>query len=238
MLIAREISKSFGNSTALSEVSLEICPGKITALIGPNGCGKSTLLRALSLLEPPDSGEISVAGHIYRFPSVGSSPAAPWPDLTVVFQQLFLWPHLSVYDNITLALRHGHRRSTRKVVDDLIDRYEMSGFVRRFPNEISLGQRQRVAIARALALEPKYLLLDEVTSALDVEQTSSVLSHLGELKRNGTAILLVTHLIGFAKRAADQVVFLWDGSVEESGGPESLSTPTSERLAKFLALLD
>lgn len=238
MLIAREISKSFGASTALAQVSLQVRPGEITALIGPNGSGKSTLLRALSLLEPPDSGEIEVAGHTYQFPRTGSAPAAPWPDLTVVFQQLFLWPHLSVHDNITLALRHGQRRVTQSVVDDLIDRYELSALVRRYPNEISLGQRQRVAIARALALEPKYLLLDEVTSALDVEQTSSVLNHLAELKGNGTAILLVTHLIGFARRAADQVVFLWDGSVEESGGPELLRAPRSKRVSKFLALLD
>lgn len=238
MLRAQGISKSFDGNAMLRDVSAEFAPGTITALIGPNGCGKSTLLRALALLDPPDSGSVIVDGVHYDFPaSNGKHITPPWPKLTMVFQQLFLWPHLTIRQNICLPLELLQGDCDGKV-DGLIDLLEMHEFVDRYPNQVSLGQRQRVAIARALALEPKYLLLDEITSALDVEQISTILEQLKVLRDAGTCIVLVTHLIGFAKSAADQIVFIKSGQIEESGTPSILTSPRSENLRRFLSLLE
>jgi ABC-type polar amino acid transport system ATPase subunit len=239
MLIGNNITKVYGTKVVLTDVNASISPGEITALIGPSGSGKSTFLRALSLLDPPDQGNITVDDEIYAFPKRnGNMTAPPWPKLTIVFQQLFLWPHLTMRQNITLPLEstNGSRRKTS--IEELIELFDMDEFIDRFPNEVSLGQRQRVAIARALALEPKYLLLDEITSALDVEHVGKLLNHLKILRDRGTGILLVTHLIGFAKRAANQVLFMEKGKIIEAGGPEVLNSPQSKRLSAFLSLVD
>ncbi|MFN3650354.1 MAG: amino acid ABC transporter ATP-binding protein [Armatimonadota bacterium] len=238
MLVAKDIKKVFGRTAALQGVSLTVAPGQITALIGPNGCGKSTLLRAVALLDPPDSGTVTVDDQEYVFPPRGGkSPAPPWPKLTMVFQQLFLWPHLTIRQNLTLPLRKSGQAANGKI-DALIDVLDMEEYMDRFPNQVSLGQRQRAAIARSLVLEPKYLLLDEITSALDVEQVGAVLNQLKAVREQGTGILLITHLIGFAKQAADQVVFMRSGKIEEAGGPEILTSPKSENLNKFLSLIE
>jgi polar amino acid transport system ATP-binding protein len=239
MLTGRDINKSFGGKVVLAGVDISIAPGQITALIGPSGSGKSTFLRALSLLDPPDKGSISVDNMTYAFPNKnGSGIQPPWPKLTIVFQQLFLWPHLTIRQNITLPVENTNGTKRNETVEELIELFDMNEFVNRYPNEVSLGQRQRAAIARALALEPKYLLLDEITSALDVEHVSKMLNHLKSLRERGTGILLITHLIGFAKRAADQILFMSDGMIVEAGGPEILSSPKSKRLAGFLSLVD
>lgn len=238
MLKAQCLNKSFGNTITLRDVSADFKPGEITALIGPNGCGKSTLLRALSLLDPPDSGTVIVDEVPYVFPSSnGKNITLPWPKLTMVFQQLFLWPHLTIRQNITLPLEMLKGECDGNV-DKLIDLMEMKEYVDRYPNQVSLGQRQRASIARALALEPKYLLLDEITSALDVEQISTILEHLKVLRDEGTCIVLVTHLIGFAKSAADQIVFIKNGKIEESGTSSILTAPRTTDLRKFLSLLE
>jgi len=125
-----------------------------------------------------------------------------------------------------------------KLLQELIERFEMREFIHRFPNQVSLGQRQRAALARALVLEPRYILLDEITSALDVEQVASLLGYLEILRERGIGVLLVTHLLNFARRAADQIVFLDHGRAIESGGPEMLDHPTSERLRKFLSAVN
>ncbi len=238
MLKAQAISKSYDGCAMLDEVSADFAPGTITALIGPNGCGKSTLLRALSLLDPPDSGAVVIDGVQHSFPRVnGKEIVSPWPRLTMVFQQLFLWPHLTIRQNIALPLELLTGIADGKI-DSLIDLLDMGEYVDRYPNQVSLGQRQRAAIARALALEPKYLLLDEITSALDVEQISTILEQLKALRDSGMCIVLVTHLIGFAKNAADQVIFVRNGRVEESGTPGILTCPKSDSLRRFLSLLE
>ncbi len=238
MLKAQGISKSYDGNAMLREVSAEFAPGTITALIGPNGCGKSTLLRALALLDPPDTGSVIVDDVQYSFPmSNGKSITPPWPKLTMVFQQLFLWPHLTIRQNITLPIELMKGDCDGKV-DKLIELFEMSEYVDRYPNQVSLGQRQRAAITRAIALEPEYLLLDEITSALDVEQISTILEQLKVLRDSGTCIVLVTHLIGFAKSAADQIVFIKNGQVEESGTSSILTSPKSGNLCRFLSLLE
>jgi ABC-type polar amino acid transport system ATPase subunit len=239
MLIGRDIKKTFDKNQVLHGIDVSVVPGKLTAVIGPSGGGKSTLLRALSLLDPPDSGSVTVDEVTYAFPRVNANHLAPpWPKLTVVFQQLFLWPHLTIRQNILLPLeKHEHGRQNGEV-NALIELFELGDFVERYPNEVSLGQRQRAALVRALALKPKYLLLDEITSALDVEHVSKILEHLQTLKEQGTGILLVTHLIGFAKHSADQVVFMENGRILESGGPALLTSPSNGRLLKFLSLVE
>lgn len=239
MLIGREITKAIGGKKIIAGVNASIAPGQITALLGPSGGGKSTFLRALSLLDPPSSGRVTVDEMTYIFPKKGrNTPPPAWPKLTIVFQQLFLWPHLTIRQNITLPLKNSNGHQPNGVVDELIELFDLRGLADRYPNQVSLGQRQRAAIARALALQPKYLLLDEVTSALDVEHVSKLLNHLKILRNRGTGILLITHLIGFAKRAADQILFMESGSIVEAGGPELLSAPKSSRLRQFLSLVD
>jgi ABC-type polar amino acid transport system ATPase subunit len=237
MLVGRGIEKTYGAKQVLRGVDVSVAPGQITALIGPSGSGKSTLLRALSLLDPPNRGSVSVDARDYHFPRKnGFQP--PWPTLTIVFQQLFLWPHLTIGQNISLPRGNGMANGGDSVVRELYELMEIDEFADRYPNQVSLGQRQRAAIARALALEPKYLLLDEITSALDVEHVSKLLNHIRSLRDRGTGILLITHLIGFAKRAADQIIFMENGAVVEAGAAEILSAPESKRLSKFLSLVD
>jgi ABC-type polar amino acid transport system ATPase subunit len=240
MLQATGLRKTLGRQTILDGLDVMVSPGSITAVIGPSGGGKSTLVRALSLLEPPDAGTISIDGTDYVFPTAGRTmPAMPWPLVTVVFQQLFLWPHLTLRQNILLPLElRGMAASKQSTVDDLLRRFDLTHAAGQYPNETSLGQRQRAALIRALVLEPRYLLLDEVTSALDVEHVSRVLGQLQEARDRGTGILLVTHLIGFAKQSADQIVFIEGGRIVEAGGPSMLTTPSSDRLSRFLSLVE
>jgi ABC-type polar amino acid transport system ATPase subunit len=237
MLTARAIHKSFGDKTVLHGVDIDIAPGQITCLIGPSGTGKTTLLRTLALLDDPDRGAVSVDGDVYEFPRPprAKREKSPWPLLTAVFQSLFLWPHLTLRENILLPARQQNPDATRDI-EGLIRLFEMEHFIDHYPNEASLGQRQRVALARALILNPRYILLDEITSALDVEQTARILIKLSHLKERGIGVFLITHHIGFAGRAADQVIFMTDGKITEQGGPEILKNPETERLKLFLSM--
>lgn len=238
MLVGREIKKSYGGNEVLRGVGITVEPGKITALIGPSGGGKTTLLRALALLDAPDSGTVVLDDTTYDFPlEQGRRITPPWPRVTVVFQQLFLWPHLTLRENIALPVKKRNPSAGNGHLEELIEAFDMSHFIDRHPNEASIGQRQRAALARALVLDPAYVLLDEITSSLDVEQVSAILSHLQALRDRGIGILVITHLIGFAKRAADRVVFLDEGEVIEDGGPELLDSPTRARVKRFLSVI-
>ncbi|HAC65715.1 MAG TPA: peptide ABC transporter ATP-binding protein [Cyanothece sp. UBA12306] len=243
MLLASNLSRNIENLTLLSNIDISVEPGSITVVIGPSGSGKTTLLRALSLLDLPSSGTIRIDDVVYSFPQdLEEEIIPPWPTVTVVFQQLFLWPHLTLRQNLTLPLkekkfRHSHRGNGRNKVKEIIDKLDMGAFIDRYPNEVSIGQRQRAAIARALVLQPRYILLDEITSALDVEQIATVLTHLQLLREQGIGILLVTHLLGFAQRAADRILFIDKGKAIESGGPEILKKPQSTRLQQFVATI-
>jgi ABC-type polar amino acid transport system ATPase subunit len=238
-LSAQNISLARGNQLILSDVSLSLQPGEITALIGPSGAGKTTLLKALSLLETPDSGHLKIDEYNYSFPlRKGEKWAPPWPKVTVVFQQLFLWPHLTLRQNITLPLGKKPDPGTTEFLEHLIDRFQMRHFIDRYPNQASIGQRQRAALVRAMVLNPKYILLDEITSSLDVEQVALILSEIRLLRERGVGILLITHLLHFAREAADSVVFLEGGRVIESGGKEVLTKPKEERVKAFLAMAE
>lgn len=233
-LIATQIGKSYANRPIVSDVSLVINPAEVTCVIGPSGAGKTTLLRCLAGLEAPDAGQVTLDGDdIYQIPQ-----AVIWPKMTVVFQSLFLWPHLTLAENILLPAR------ARMAEDDLaqsfaeiVESFGMADFIHRYPNEVSGGQRQRAALARAVILRPRYMLLDEITSALDVEQIANILKILEACKARGIGILVITHLLNFAKRMADQVVFLDQGQVVEQGQVDILTKPRSERLRSFLSLV-
>lgn len=239
MLRAENITKSYRKHLVLDGVSVELAAGTITTLIGPSGSGKSTLLRALSLLETPDSGSVSLNGTTYEFGTGHKKRVKPpWPQVTVVFQQLFLWPHMTLRQNIALPLRKFGEEKASTTVNLLIEQLDMKDFADRHPNEVSVGQRQLAAIARALALQPKFLLLDEITSALDIEYVAAILKVLDKLREHGVGILIVTHIIGFARKSASQVLFMDKGKIVETGGPEILTEPKTERMKEFISLVN
>lgn len=239
MLKGANLSKSYGKTKIIDGVDIELAPGQISVIIGPSGSGKTTLLKLLSLLEFSDTGEVTVDDTTYKFPVKDKkSIKPPWPKLTVVFQQLFLWPHLTLLQNMTLPIIRRNTEPNQEKLDELIQLFQMEKFIYRYPNEASMGQRQRAALARALMLDPKYILLDEVTSSLDVEQVAVILTHLKELARKGIGILTVTHLLHFAQEAADRVIFMEAGHVVESGGKEVLTSPKHERIRSFLSLIE
>ncbi len=238
MLSARHLSFDYGGRPVLTDVSLDIKPGSITVLIGPSGTGKTTLLRCLAMLATPQRGEIQVDEQLFRYPTATNlpTPTPPWPKLTAVFQQLFLWPHLTLRQNILLPMRLQEPAGVATALEELIEAFDMGNFIDRYPNQASLGQRQRAALARAIILNPRYLLLDEVTSALDVEQITRVLDYLAQLRQRGMGLFIITHLLGFARQTADQVVFMAKGRIAESGDVSILTNPQSPRLQKFLAI--
>ena len=236
MLIAKNVHKSFGEKKVLNGLDLMIKPGEITCAIGPSGTGKTTLLRALGCLDYPEQGSIEIDGLKHNFPLADSAePPHPWPHMTVVFQSLFLWPHMTLRENIMLPARNCNPNAA-KDIEGLIRIFDMEHFIDKFPNQASIGQRQRVALVRALLLNPKYILMDEITSALDVEQTAKILTKLTHLKERGIGIFIITHELGFARNAADHIVFLDDGRVAEDGGPDILKNPQTPRLKEFLQM--
>lgn len=235
------LTKRFGPRLVLDDVSLDIPAGETVALIGPSGGGKSTLLRCLNGLSQFDSGEIQVGQHVVR-PGGTAGDAEAIAQMRrifgMVFQDFQLFPHLTALGNVTLAPTRVLGKSAaaaRERGKELLDRVGLGGHLDAYPQHLSGGQKQRVAIARALAMEPRGLLCDEITSALDPELKSEVLSVLEDLKKDGLTILMVTHEIGFARRAADRVVVLADGKLVENGPPrEVIDQPKHPRVQQFL----
>ena len=246
MLSARDVSKTLCGRPVLSEIDCDVSPGEITVIVGPSGAGKSTLLRVLAFLEAPDKGILTfdlseMKNHRVDFSKEVSLRVAPWPRITAVFQQLFLWPYMTLRQNILLPAQSLGKTGEEQILrelNSLIAELNLTGSIDRFPNETSLGERQRAALARAILLNPSYLLLDEITSSLDIEQIGSVLAMLPNLKSRGIGLLLVTHLIEFAKRTADQVVFMDNGRIVETGSVDVLCRPQSERMKRFISAVE
>jgi ABC-type polar amino acid transport system ATPase subunit len=243
MIHAAGITKWFGPLKALAGVNIDVNPGRISILIGPSGSGKTTLIRALSLLDPPTSGCIQIDNLRYEFPLAGRKITEPWPKLTVVFQQQFLWPHLTIRENIALPLSKREPTNSAEIIAKLAEFFGMVPFMDRYPNQVSLGERQRAALARALALNPDYILLDEITSALDVEQTANVTQYLLKLRDRGIGILVITHFLAFAKRLLDRgegdvVYFMEAGQIIEQGGAEFFGNNRNRRVRAFLSALE
>ncbi|MER3417011.1 MAG: hypothetical protein C4297_12470 [Gemmataceae bacterium] len=235
------LTKRFGTKTILDGVSLEVHPGETVVLLGPSGSGKSTLLRCLNGLTPFDGGEIRIGEHILRPGHNGNGESIRqlrrW--FGMVFQDFQLFPHLTALENITeapirvlgLTVSEARRRAMT-----LLERVGLADRAQAYPRQLSGGQKQRVAIARALAMEPRGLLCDEITSALDPELKSEVLAVLEDLRNDGMALLVVTHEMGFARRAADRVLMLADGRIVEEGPPARLfAEPSSPRTRQFLS---
>lgn len=235
MLQGKNIYKRINGTEILKDININVEPSKITCLIGPSGSGKSTALSCLSLLTNPSKGIVTVDDQQFSFENgTKSYNNYPYPYVTVVFQGLFLFPHLTNEANIMLPLKELNKST--KDFDSLIDKLNIREVLKKYPNECSGGEKQRVALARQILLEPKYLLLDEVTSALDLETVNTVANILTELKSKGTGILLVTHMINLAKTISDDFYFLDKGVMIESGNIELLKKPQTERLNKFLQI--
>jgi polar amino acid transport system ATP-binding protein len=232
----RDVHKSFGDNEVLRGVDLSVDEHAVVCLIGPSGCGKSTLLRCINALEPINGGEIRIDGE--RVSGRGVDLNALRADVGIVFQSFNLFPHMSVVENVALAPQKVLKLSKRESVERAHALLERIGLWEKrddYPDRLSGGQQQRVAIVRALAMQPRVLLLDEVTSALDPELVSEVLTLVTELANEGMTMLLATHEMGFARQVGSKVVFLYKGRIEEEGPPEAIfSNPTSERTRAFL----
>jgi polar amino acid transport system ATP-binding protein len=247
MLDIRGVRKSFGQLEVLRGVDLSVRAGEVTVVLGPSGSGKSTLLRTVNHLEKVDQGWISVDGELVGYRRRGGKlyelkerdVLRQRTRIGFVFQNFNLFPHLTVLENLIEAPVSALRRPRKEAVataERLLARVGLADKADAYPRQLSGGQQQRVAIARALALEPKVLLFDEPTSALDPELVGEVLDVIKDLARTGTTMVVVTHEIGFAREAADRVVFMDNGVVVEQGPPaEVLEAPRQERTRAFLS---
>lgn len=234
-VLLRNVHKSFGSHKVLTGVNLEANRGEVTALIGRSGSGKSTALRCIDRLESVDSGEITVCGHRVDDPHVDLK--ALRLDVGIVFQSYNLFPHLSIEQNIMLAPRNAKglgKEQARELAHAMLARVGLADKAAAYPEQLSGGQQQRVAIARSLAMQPKVMLFDEVTSALDPELTGEVLKVIEELAAGGMTMVMVTHEMAFARRVADQVVFMHNGQVRERGTADILIDPDTPELKQFV----
>lgn len=236
MIKASAVNKYFGDLHVLREITLEVPRGQVVVVLGPSGSGKSTLCRAINRLEPINSGEIAVDG--VPLPAEGKALAALRADVGMVFQSFNLFAHKTILENVMLAptkVRKASKDEARKTAMELLERVGIANQADKYPAQLSGGQQQRVAIARALAMRPKVMLFDEPTSALDPEMVQEVLDVMTGLAKDGMTMLVVTHEMGFARRAADRVIFMADGEIVEDTTPEEFFTaPKSERAKDFL----
>ncbi|MBK5231582.1 MAG: amino acid ABC transporter ATP-binding protein [Thermoleophilia bacterium] len=233
------VTKSFGDRMVLDGIDLAVNEHEAVALIGASGSGKSTLLRCVDLLVEIDDGDVFLDGEVITDPSVDTVDVRR--RLGFVFQAFNLFPHMSVIDNVTLGIVRGQGVSRAEAVDRgraLLDRFGLAGREQDKPDQLSGGQQQRVALARAFAAEPRAMLLDEVTSALDPELVGDVLEAVRELKREGMTLIFATHEMSFAREVADKVAFLHDGRILEAGAPdEVLGAPKEPETQRFLRRL-
>ncbi|WP_018636845.1 amino acid ABC transporter ATP-binding protein [Parafrankia elaeagni] len=231
------VGKSFGKNRVLHDINLAVAPGEVVCVIGPSGSGKSTLCRCVNRLETVDEGRITFDGR--PLPAEGRELARMRAQVGMVFQSFNLFAHRTVLDNVTLGPRKvlGVRRAEAETrARALLERVGIADKADRLPRQLSGGQQQRAAIARALAMEPKLMLFDEPTSALDPEMIQEVLDVMRSLAASGMTMIVVTHEMGFARSAADRVVFMADGRLVEVAPPDAFfAAPKSERAAEFLA---
>ena len=237
MVLVREVNKHFGPLHVLRNIDLEVARGEVVVIIGPSGSGKSTLCRTINRLESIDSGTIAIDGDI--LPEEGRKLAELRANVGMVFQSFNLFAHKTVLSNITLGPIKVHgtsRRDAESAAMSLLERVGLANQAHKYPAQLSGGQQQRVAIARALAMEPKVLLFDEPTSALDPEMVQEVLDVMDSLAREGMTMIVVTHEMGFARRAADRVIFMDAGQIVEQAEPqEFFAAPNSSRARDFLS---
>jgi len=231
----RDVHKSYGTLTVLDGVSFAVARGEVLAVIGRSGSGKSTALRCIDRFEKVDSGEIVVCGHRVDLPDVDLR--ALRQDVGIVFQSYNLFPHLTIEQNITLApcsVKRMAAAQAKELAKKVLAQVGLEEKLHAYPEQLSGGQQQRAAIARSLAMQPKVMLFDEVTSALDPELTGEVLKVIEQLAADGMTMVMVTHEMGFAKGIADRVVFMHRGKVHETGPASILTAPNTPELTQFV----
>ena len=237
MVAMHDVEKHFGALHVLKNIQLDVPPGQVVIVSGPSGSGKSTLCRTINRLEPIDSGRIEIDGTL--LPAEGKALAQLRSDVGMVFQSFNLFAHKTILQNVTLGplkVRKMNKKAAEDLAVSLLERVGIAEQKDKLPAQLSGGQQQRVAIARALAMKPKVMLFDEPTSALDPEMVNEVLDVMTSLAREGMTMLVVTHEMGFARKAGDRVLFMADGEIVEDGTPESFFTnPTSARAKDFLS---
>ncbi|MCX4587252.1 amino acid ABC transporter ATP-binding protein [Streptomyces sp. NBC_01481] len=237
LIALSNVNKHFGALHVLQNIDLTIARGEVVVVIGPSGGGKSTLCRAINRLETIDSGEIAIDGK--PLPAEGKELARLRADVGMVFQSFNLFAHKTVLENVMLGqikVRKKDKKDAEQRARSLLDRVGVAEQADKYPAQLSGGQQQRVAIARALAMDPKVMLFDEPTSALDPEMINEVLEVMQQLARDGMTMVVVTHEMGFARSAANRVVFMADGRIVEETTPEEFFTnPSSDRAKDFLS---
>ena len=236
MIRLRSLSKTFDRTIhAVRDMDLDVAEGEVLVIVGPSGSGKSTVLRCINLLEVPTTGTVTVNG--FELTDASTDIDHVRAEVGMVFQQFNLFPHLTVIQNITLAQRKVRNRSKSEAIDMARRQLTRVGIPEKadaYPRQLSGGQQQRVAIARALAMEPRVMLFDEPTSALDPEMVKEVLDVMLELASEGMTMVVVTHEMGFARAAADRLLFIDEGEVVEIGPPEEVfANPTQDRTRAF-----
>ena len=237
LVVMQDVNKHFGDLHVLQNINLTVGKGEVVVLIGPSGSGKSTLIRTINRLETIGSGTISIDGTV--LPEEGKDLARLRSDVGMVFQSFNLFAHKTILQNVTLGpmkVRKLKKADAEKRARELLERVGVEHQANKYPAQLSGGQQQRVAIARALAMDPKVMLFDEPTSALDPEMINEVLDVMISLARSGMTMIVVTHEMGFARKAANRVVFLSDGQIVEENTPEEFFTnPRSDRAKDFLS---
>jgi glutamate transport system ATP-binding protein len=225
LVVLEGVNKHFGSLHVLRDINLSVRKGEVVVVLGPSGSGKSTLCRAINRLETIESGTITIDGQ--RLPEEGKALAGLRADVGMVFQSFNLFAHKTILENVTLGPTKVRKKSAaeaRKLGMDLLTRVGVASQAEKYPAQLSGGQQQRVAIARALAMEPKVILFDEPTSALDPEMVNEVLDVMISLARQGMTMIVVTHEMGFARKAANRVVFMDEGLIVEESDPQSFFT--------------
>lgn len=248
LLQIKNVTKQFGDHVVLQDVSLDIAKGEVVCIIGPSGSGKSTLLRCINFIAPPEKGEIVFEGKTWkRFHSpfnifANRKYEAQLPELRseigMVFQHFNVFPHMSAIENVMLGLtkvRKLNREEAKKIAEKALRQVGLGEKLDQYPEKLSGGQKQRVAIARALALNPKVMLFDEVTSALDPELVSGILDEMRRLANEGMTMVVVTHEMNFAFQVANRIVFMDQGKIVTMGTPEEIRNTTDPRARAFLS---
>ena len=239
LVVVKDVQKHYGEFQALKEINLSVDKGEVVVVIGPSGSGKSTLCRTINRLETITSGSIAIDGK--ELPKEGKGLAALRADVGMVFQSFNLFAHLTILQNVTLGpiqVRGMKKADAEREAKVLLDRVGVGAQASKLPAQLSGGQQQRVAIARALAMNPKWMLFDEPTSAPDPEMINEVLDVMVGLAHDGMTMIVVTHEMGFARKAANRVVFMADGQIVEEATPEEFFTsPKSARAKDFLSKL-
>jgi glutamate transport system ATP-binding protein len=237
LVVLEDVNKHFGQLHVLKDINLTVDQGEVIVVIGPSGSGKSTLCRTVNRLETIDSGRITLDGQ--PLAGEGKALARLRAEVGMVFQSFNLFAHKTILDNVTLGplkVRRLKKAAAQKRAMELLDRVGIADQAGKLPAQLSGGQQQRAAIARALAMDPKVILFDEPTSALDPEMINEVLEVMIQLAREGMTMVVVTHEMGFARRAANRVVFMADGQIVEEAPPaDFFSAPRSERAKDFLS---